>query len=90
MRPDLALDSSITYSTQTQTGGQQCFGTLLSVCGGPNLGDSTSYLATSVLTYTLNDSLSTHVRFSFYDRMSPLVIDRFYQSLLLVGFTKTF
>ncbi|WP_216856508.1 hypothetical protein, partial [Acidisphaera sp. S103] len=90
LRPDLALESSITYSTQTQTGGQQCFGTLLSLCGGPNIGDSTSYLATSVLTYTLNDSLSTHVRFSFYDRMSPLVIDRFYQSLLLVGFTKTF
>jgi hypothetical protein len=90
LRPDLRLDSSITYATQTQTGGQQCFGTLLSLCGGPNLGDSTSYLATSVLTYTLTDSLSTHVRFSFYDRTSPLVIDRFYQSLLLVGFTKTF
>jgi hypothetical protein len=90
LRPDLMLDSSITYATQTQTGGEQCFGTLLSVCGGPNLGDSTSYFATTVLTQTLTDSLSTHVRFSFYDRMSPLVIDRFYQSLVLVGFTKTF
>lgn len=90
LRPDLTLNSAITYTTQTQTGGQQCFGTLLSLCGGPNLGDSTTYLATTVLTQTLTDSLSTHIRLSFYDRMSPLVIDRFYQSLVLVGFTKTF
>lgn len=90
LRPDLTLNSAITYSTQTQTGGQQCLGTLLFECGGPNLGDSTSYVATSVLNYEMTDSLSSHVRFSFYDRMSPLVIDRFYQTLVVVGFTKTF
>jgi hypothetical protein len=90
LRPDLTLNSAITYTKQTQTGGQQCFGTLLDVCGGSNFGDSTGYFVTSVLNYTLTDSLSTHVRLSFYDRMSPLVIDRYYQSLLLVGFTKTF
>ena len=90
LRPDLTLDTAITYSKQTQTGGQQCIGTLLFECGGANFGDSTSYFATSVLNYTLTDSLSTHMRLSFYDRMSPVALDRYYQSLLLVGFTKTF
>jgi uncharacterized protein (PEP-CTERM system associated) len=59
--------------------------------GSPTAGEhSNSLLASVGLQYILSETVSTFVRYSFYDRQSDIAGLSFYQDLVLVGITKQF
>ena len=90
LNPDLLLNTSMSYTTQVSNGGEVCFGSLVLQCASNGNGNTASLAAGAVLQYTMTDTLSSHLRYAFYDRMSPVVSNRIYQSLIIAGFTKTF
>lgn len=59
--------------------------------GSPIAGEQSNSLLTSLsLQYILSETVSTFVRYSFYDRQSKIAGLSFYQDLVLVGITKQF
>lgn len=87
--PDLLLSMYTGYTTQSQSGGQVCFGTLVATCLN-NGGWLHSLVFGANLNYILTDTLSAHVRFLFSDRNSSVATNRMYQNLIVAGITKQF
>jgi hypothetical protein len=87
--PVLTSTTYVSYTQQTQSGGQQCFGALAAACLGAG-GWLQSLVFGATLDYILTDTLTAHLRYLFNDRNSSVVTNRMYQNLLVVGITKQF
>jgi uncharacterized protein (PEP-CTERM system associated) len=90
LRRDLILNTSVSYSLQNFSGTQTCSLTLAALCNNGGNGTTGTLAAGATLQYTMTDTVSAHLRYLFFDRNSPLVPNRMYQDLVIVGFTKTF
>ncbi len=79
LRPDVTLSSALSYSRQ-----EQAAGIVL------NPGNSTSVAATVALNYQISDTVSAGLRYSFFDRQSPVAAFSVYQNIFILGISKTF
>jgi hypothetical protein len=87
--PDLLATTYVGYTTQSQSGGQVCFGTLEAACLS-NGGWLQSLIFGATLDYIVSETLSVHLRYLFDDRNSSVETNRMYQNLVVVGITKQF
>ena len=77
MRPDMVLNTSLSYSLQNSSG--QASST------------STSIAASASLQYILSDTVSTSLRYMFYKRSGgTLALQNMYQDMLILDITKQF
>jgi hypothetical protein len=87
--PDLTSTTYASFTKQTQSGGQICFGTLAATCLA-NGGWLQSLVFGATFDYILTDTVTAHLRYLFNDQNSSTVTNRMYQSLIVVGITKQF
>lgn len=79
MQPDMTLNAGFSFSIQDQ-----------SVSAGINPGNSTSVVASLGWQYQISDTVSTSLRYSFFERQAAVVSFDFYQNMLILGISKTF
>jgi len=79
LQPDLTLSSALAYSRQEQPGGIVL-----------NPGNSTSVATSVSLNYQISDTVGASLRYSFFDRQSPVAAFSVYQNILILGISKTF
>ena len=78
MRPDMLLSTTLSYTREEGNN------------AGIFLGDFDAYNANLAWRYQLSQTVNLSVSYSFFDRISPVSTSNVYQSLFLVGLTKTF
>jgi uncharacterized protein (PEP-CTERM system associated) len=81
MRPDMTVNGAISYAIQDQTTGT------LSVF---NPGNNTSIVASLAWQWQISDTLSTNLRYSFFERQSAATTFDLYQNILILGISKRF
>jgi hypothetical protein len=74
---DLTLNSAASYTLQNTS-------------GGFNGGNSTVISATAALQYAVSDTLTTTLRYSYFDRTTATTILAISQNLVILGLTKHF
>jgi hypothetical protein len=79
LRPDLILSAALAYSQQDQAAGVVL-----------NPGNSTSVATSISLNYQISDTVGASLRYSFFDRQSPVAAFSVYQNILILGISKTF
>jgi hypothetical protein len=79
MQPDMTLNAGLSLSFQNQ-----------SAAAATGSGRSTSVVASLGWQYEISDSVSLYTRMSFFDRHSDVTALNFYQSMLILGISKTF
>ena len=78
LRPDLKLSSSASYSLLSGGG------------GGGGGGGGTTVAFNTALQYAMTDSLTTSVRYTYFNRSSRAAVLNIYENLLIFGITKLF
>jgi hypothetical protein len=78
MQPDMLLIGNLSYTREEGSN------------TGIFLGNYDSYIAGLTWRYQLSQTVNVNVSYSFFDRISPDSISNIYQSLFLVGLTKSF
>jgi hypothetical protein len=79
MQPDMTLNAGFSLSFQDQR-----------VAARANSGKSTSVVASLGWQYEISDTVSFYSRYSFFERKSAVTALAFYQSMLILGVSKTF
>jgi uncharacterized protein (PEP-CTERM system associated) len=81
MRPDMTVSAAISYAIQDQTSGFTNFA---------NPGNNTSVAATLAWSWQISDTLTGSVRYSYFERSSPVTFFGITQNMLIVGLSKHF
>jgi hypothetical protein len=81
MRPDMTVSAAISYAIQDQGAG---------AISAFNPGNNTSIAATLAWQWQISDTVSTSLRYSFFERSSPDTAFDMYQNILILGIAKTF
>jgi hypothetical protein len=81
MRPDMTVSAAISYSIQDQTTGFSSFA---------NPGNNTSIAANLAWNWQISDTLTGSVRYSYFERSSPVTSFGISQNMLIVGLSKHF
>lgn len=79
MRPDMTVTATLSYSQQDQAS--------RTVAAA---GNQTSYAGSLAWQYQISDTISTSLRYSFFERSSPLAQLNVYQNLVILGIAKSF
>jgi hypothetical protein len=79
MRPDMTFNAFLSYSLQEQ-----------SVQTGVNPGNSNSVVTGLGWQYQISDTVSTSLRYSFFERRSAVTAFDIFQNSLILGLSKTF
>jgi hypothetical protein len=79
MRPDMTFNAFVGYSIQDQGG-----------FVGVNSGQSTSLISSIAWQWQLSDTLTSSVRYSFFERQAKSATFSLYQNMLILGVSKTF
>jgi hypothetical protein len=79
MRPDLMMSAAGSYSVQDQ-----------GVANGGGLGNLTSFAASLAWQWQISDTVSTSLRYSFFERQSAVNAFNTYQNMLILGISKVF
>ena len=79
MQPDMTLNALLAYSIQDQGG-----------FVGLNSGESTSLITSVAWQWQLSDTLTTSLRYSFFERQARTAAFSLYQNMLILGVSKTF
>ena len=79
MQPDMTLNGALSLSFQDQH-----------VALANTSGNSTSVVASLGWQYEISDTVSLYLRYSFFDRQASVSALDFYQSMLILGASKTF
>jgi uncharacterized protein (PEP-CTERM system associated) len=79
MRPDMVVSAAFSLSQQEQAGGRTT-----------GFGNLSSYSASLAWQYQISDTVSTNLRYSFFDRISPNGALNIYQNMLILGVSKAF
>lgn len=79
MRPDMTVNAALSYAIQNQTAVE-----------GLNPGDNTSVIASLAWQWHLSDTVSTSIRYSFFERQANVSVFSLYQNMLILGVSKTF
>ncbi|HEY0183727.1 MAG TPA: hypothetical protein VGC09_13050 [Rhodopila sp.] len=81
MRPDMTASAAISYAVQDQSNG---------FVSAFNPGNNTSIAMTLAWQWQISDTVSTSVRYSFFERQSAVTIYDMYQNMLILGISKRF
>jgi hypothetical protein len=81
MRPDMTVSAAVSYAIQDQTTGFVSFA---------NPGNSTSIAASLAWQWQISDTVTTSVRYSFFERSSAVTSFDIYDNMLIVGLSKHF
>jgi uncharacterized protein (PEP-CTERM system associated) len=81
MRPDMTVSAAASYAIQDQTTGFTSFA---------NPGNNTSIAASLAWQWQISDTVTTSVRYSFFERTSPVTSFDIYDNMLIVGLSKHF
>jgi hypothetical protein len=77
----MTVSAAISYAIQDQdTGPVSAF----------NPGNNTSIAATLAWQWQISNTVSTSLRYSFFERSSPATAFDMYQNILILGISKTF
>jgi uncharacterized protein (PEP-CTERM system associated) len=79
MRPDMTVSAAVSYSLQEQAA---------ATAAGP--GNLTSIAGSLVWQQQISDTVSTSLRYSFFDRQSAVNTFDIYQNMLILGISKAF
>jgi uncharacterized protein (PEP-CTERM system associated) len=81
MRPDMTVSAAVSYAIQDQSAGVVSFA---------NPGNNTSIVANLAWQWQISDTVTTSVRYSFFERTSPATAFDIYDNMLIVGLSKHF
>lgn len=81
MRPDMTVSAAVSYAIQDETNG------FVSIA---NPGNNTSIVASLAWQWQISDTVTTSVRYSFFERTSPVTTYDIYENMLIVGLSKHF
>jgi hypothetical protein len=81
MRPDMTASAAVSYAIQDQTTG------VISIA---NPGNNTSIAASLAWQWQISDTISTSLRYSFFERASAITAYDVYQNMLILGISKRF
>jgi hypothetical protein len=81
MRPDMTVSAAISYAIQDQSAGMVSFF---------NPGNNTSIATTLAWQWQISDTVSTSLRYSYFERASAVTAFDLHENILILGITKTF
>jgi hypothetical protein len=81
MRPDMTVSAAISYAIQEQSAGAP---------SAFNPGNNTSIAASLAWQWQISGTVSTSLRYSLFERSSPVTAFDMYQNILILGIAKTF
>jgi hypothetical protein len=79
MRPDMIVSAAASYSLQEQ-----------GAATGGSPGNLTSFVGSLAWRWQISDTVSTSMRYSFFERQSAVNTFNIYQNLLILGLSKAF
>lgn len=81
MRPDMTVSATVSYALQDQSSG---------LTNALNPGNNTSIAANLAWQWQISDTLTGSVRYSFFERQSPVSAYQLYENMLILGVSKRF
>jgi hypothetical protein len=81
MRPDMTVSAAISYAIQDQAAG---------TISASNPGNNTSIVASLAWQWQISETVSGSVRYSLFERQSPVIIYDMFQNMLILGISKRF